>query len=104
MEKRSEKLLKKTSFGVCRFDKTSPNELSADTSVINFTISFSEALKLNLAIDECVHKLNRYNRATARGKSAALALVIHFKKKRIRVNEGKVSKVEAISARANPIE
>jgi hypothetical protein len=97
MAKRSAKVLKKNSFGACEFDKTSPAELSTDTSTVNFTISFEEALKLNLAIDECIRKLNTYNRATTRGKSAALALVIHFKKRRIRVMEGKLSQVVAVS-------
>lgn len=75
--------------------------LASDTSTVNFTISFEEALKLNLAIGECVRKLNTYNHATTCGKSAALALVIHFRKRRIRVMEGKLSQATAVSDEGN---
>lgn len=75
-------------FGACSFRKSSP---PAPVTAINFTIAFEEALKLSLAIDECVRKLNRYDRAKSRGKAAALALIIHLDKKRIRVQEGKLN-------------
>lgn len=50
----------KESFGICDFERTSPplTALSSDTKVLNIQISFEEALKLSLAIDECVRKLN----------------------------------------------
>ena len=82
---------KKSSFGDCRFSKTSPISLRERTSAINFPISFEEALKFSLAVDECVRKLNSYNRGNARGKEAALALIIHLDSKRIRVSEGKIN-------------
>ena len=80
---------KKDSFGTCRFSKTSPVSIKEDTTTINFTISFEEALKFNLAVDECVRKLNSYDRSKTRGKQAALALIVHLKERRIRVSEGK---------------
>jgi hypothetical protein len=83
--------LKTSSFGACTFEKTSPAKLEASTPAINIVVTFEEALKLNLAIDECVRKLGRYNRATSSGRAAALLLVIHLDKCRIRVQEGKVS-------------
>jgi hypothetical protein len=79
----------KSSFGACSFAKTSPTALAADTRAINLVVTFEEALKLNLAIDECVRTLGRYNRAKSRGKNAALMMVIHLDKKRIRILEGK---------------
>jgi Iap family predicted aminopeptidase len=90
MPARSQKIQKKGSFGTCQFSKSSPVPITADKTTINFTISFEEALKLSLAVDECVRKLNSYNRATNRGKNAALAVVIHLDKRRIRISEGKV--------------
>jgi len=81
---------KKKSFGGCTFRKSSPT-ISVETSTVNFTISFEEALKLNIAVQECVRQLNSYNRATSLGKSAALALIVHVDKKRIRVQEGKLN-------------
>ena len=82
--------IKKSSFGACTFAKSSPAELAPGTPALNVVISFEEALKLNLAIDECVRKLNSYNRATTEGKSAGMQLVIHLDKQRIRVLEGAV--------------
>jgi hypothetical protein len=82
---------KKSSFGDCKFSKTSPASLNEHTTAVNFTISFEEALKFSLAVDECVRKLNSYNRGNARGKQAALALIVHLDTKRIRVSEGKVN-------------
>jgi hypothetical protein len=80
--------LKTSSFGACTFDAMSPPRLTADTKAMNLVIPFDEALKLNLAIDECIRKLNRYNRATTEGKGAALMMIVHFDKGRIRVQEG----------------
>jgi len=85
---------KKSSFGDCKYSKTSPASLKEHTTAINFTISFEEALKFSLAVDECVRKLNSYNRGNARGKEAALALIVHLDSKRIRVSEGKVNSAE----------
>ena len=89
-----EPTLRKSSFGAATFAKSSP---PVETKVINFTVSFEEALKLSLAVDECVRHLNGYNRSKARGKSAALALIIHLDKKRIRVQEGKLNDAQPVS-------
>jgi hypothetical protein len=82
--------LKTDSYGACSYAKVSPSQLSADTPALNFVVSFEEALKLNLAIDECVRKLGRYNRAKIEGKRAGLMMVVHLDKRRIRILEGKV--------------
>jgi hypothetical protein len=83
---------KKSSFGACTYARTSPKQdtLSPSTKVLNLFISFEEALKLSLALDECVRKLNSYNRSTTAGKRTALNLTIHFHADRIAVNEGKI--------------
>lgn len=82
--------MKTSSFGASSFDSISPRTLEPETKAVNLGLSFEEALKLNLAIDECVRKLNRYDRATSRGKNAALRLIVHFDKGRIRVQEGTI--------------
>jgi len=84
----SEKILKSESFGGCSFARMSPAERTADTHVVNLVLGFEDALKLGLAIDECVRQLNRYNRARVEGRNSALKLIIHFDKQRIRVQEG----------------
>jgi hypothetical protein len=80
---------KKLSFGTSRYAKTSPAraELAPTTSTMNPYLTFEEALKLNLSIDECIRKLNTYNRSTVAGKSRGLNLAIHLDQERITVNE-----------------
>lgn len=77
------------SFGSCEFVKISPpkERFSPDVKKLNVTIPFEEALKLNLGIDECVRKLNKYKRSTKKGKKAAVNLVVHLDVSRLSVNE-----------------
>lgn len=81
-------------FGTCDYSFTSPErgELSPETSVLNVVLSFEDALKLNLAIDECVRKVNRYKKSTKEGKRAALNLAIFLNQGRVSVNETKLKK------------
>ena len=82
--------VKKTfSFGGCSFCNTSPKRLALnpDTKILNVMMTFEEALKLNLAIDECVRRLNSYKRSTKSGRSAGLNLAIHLEAGRVTVNE-----------------
>lgn len=75
-------------FGTCSFAKMSPSRLTSETKGVNVFLTFDEALKLNLAIDECVRRLNSYNRATTGSKSVALVLTMFLGKNRITVNQG----------------
>jgi len=79
---------KKFVFGTCEFKRTSPNRnsMSGTTKILNIMIPFEEALKLNLAIDECVRKLNKYKRSTSAGKSMGMNLSIHLNQERVTVN------------------
>ncbi len=81
--------LKGFSFGGCRFTRTSPGlaKLSPETKKLNIEFGFEEALKLHLAVGECVSKLNQYNRATTLGKRAALNLLVHLDSNRVTVNK-----------------
>jgi hypothetical protein len=83
--------IKSFSFGGCDFNRTSPQlgALSPNTQVLNIEINFEEALKLHLAIGECVRKLNSYKRSTKAGKRTALNLAIHLSKRRVTINEGR---------------
>jgi hypothetical protein len=89
MKKETGPVLKQFSFGGCDIGHTSPalTELSPATSVLNVRIGFEEALKLHLAIGECVRKLNSYKRSTTTGKRTALNIAIHLSKNRVTVNE-----------------
>jgi len=92
MAKGKQATTKKFTFGTCGFQRTSPplEALSPGTRVLNVLLSFEDALKLNVAIDECVRQLNAYNRSTTAGKRAALNLTVYLDKERITINEGKL--------------
>jgi hypothetical protein len=85
---------KKFSFGGCDFVETSPDlsTLSPDTPMLNLHITFDDALKLNVAVQECVRKLNSYKRSTVAGKQAGLNIAVHLKKGRITVNEARIQR------------
>ena len=89
MAKQTSLAPKTFTFGGCYFSQTSPplEKLSPNTPVLNIGIKFEEALKLHLAIGECIRKLNSYKRNTTAGKSTALNLVVHLSKNRVTVNE-----------------
>ncbi len=83
---------KKFSFGTSRFSRTSPSleKLDSQTVILNIYLTFEDALKLNLSVDECIRKLNAYNRSTKAGKSKGMNLAIHLAQGRITVNETNV--------------
>ncbi len=85
------------SFGGCDFTRTLPplGALSPDTKFLNIEIPFEEALKLHLAIWECISRLNSYKRNTRTGRRTALNLAIHLSKNRITINETKLLATQA---------
>ncbi|MGI9104381.1 MAG: hypothetical protein ACR2IF_18210 [Terriglobales bacterium] len=89
MESPNGPAIKTFSFGGCDFGRTSPqlSSLSPATKVLNIEVNFEEALKLELAVQECIRRLNSYKRSTKIGKRTALNLAIHLSKNRITVNE-----------------
>ena len=84
--------LKSFSYGACLISDYSPakESLSANTKVLNLKVGFEEALKLNLALDECIRKLNRYKMSSTAGKRAAVNIVVHFHADRIAIAETKI--------------
>jgi len=81
-------------FGSCSFSHTSRGKesLSKDASSLDVFLSFEAALKLNLALNEGLLKLNRYNKASKEGKRCALKITMHFGNSRILVNEATLQK------------
>lgn len=73
--------------GSCRFEGTSPRvgSIQPDTRVIAISLTFEEALKLNLAVDECVRKLNALNKNAKGAKDVGLGLIVYLDKGRINV-------------------
>ncbi len=84
--------IKTFSFGGCDIAKFSPKvvAMTSQTKAINIVIGFDEALKLNLALDECVRKINKYKRTTKTGKRAAVNLVVYLQANRLAVVEDKL--------------
>lgn len=84
----------KVTFGGCDFNATSPprKKFSPTTPTLNVVVSFEDALKLNLAIQACLGRLNGYKRSTTAGRRSALNLAIYFGAERLTVTEGKLSK------------
>jgi len=79
------------SFGGCAIARISP-AIPPDPKILNVIVSFPEALKLRLALEECLRKLNKYNLSTKAGKRAALNIAIHVHADRIAILEDKLSK------------
>jgi len=84
--------IKTFSFGACEVAGYSPKRENwkLNTKVINIKVGFEEALKLNLALDECIRKLNKYKRSTKAGKRSAVNLILHLDLDRLAVAEGKL--------------
>jgi len=89
-----ERSVKMFSFGGCHYERTSPplSHLSPGTKVLNIELSLDEALKLNLAMDECTRKINRYKESAEAGKRALVNIAIHLPVERISVNESRLPK------------
>ncbi len=94
MAKEISSATKKFSFGGCDFSRTSPGiaTFNPNTQMLNIEITFEDALKLHLAVGECIRRLNSYKRSTTEGKRTALNLAIHLSKGRVTVNETKLPK------------
>jgi hypothetical protein len=84
--------VKTFSFGGCKLSGVSPDVLTVSpaTPMLNLYMTFEEALKLNLAVQECVRTLNTYNRSTTAGKNTGLNVAVHLQAGRITINEAKL--------------
>lgn len=80
----------KSSFGTVNVNHISPNLSEDAPNAVNITISFEEALKLQIGLVQILGKLNTYNRATTAGRRSAVNLCLYPKKQSITINEGKV--------------
>jgi len=81
---------KKASFGSVRVSHFSPPLGDGLPKALNITISFEEALKLQLGLVQILGQLNSYNRATIAGRRSAVNLCVYPEKGRITINEGQI--------------
>lgn len=78
-------MAKKTdSCGSCGYDSHNPADLSA--KMVNMKITFAGALKLKAAVDKCVLRFNRLNRASGEALKSRMRLLVDFKKKPVRIH------------------
>jgi hypothetical protein len=74
---------KTTTTGSCSFQSVRP--IRDDLRTLNIQLSFEDALKLNMAIDEGVRRLNGLNRAGKEGRNSGLTIIVHTDIKRFTV-------------------
>jgi len=81
----------KQTFGGCSFNRLSPEKasLSRTTKALNIVIGLDEALRLQLALQDGLLKLNRYKMSTVKGKRAAINFCVHLDVGRIQLLEGR---------------
>jgi hypothetical protein len=73
--------------GASRFTRVSPDVALQGVKSLNIEVPFDEALKLSLALDACLHALNRYNRSTTKGRAMGLLLSVKMDNSSIAVIE-----------------
>ena len=62
--------------GFSRYANLSPDVASQGVKSVNINLTFEEALKLSLALDSCLHSINRYHRGTKKGKAMGACLSV----------------------------
>jgi Glu-tRNA(Gln) amidotransferase subunit E-like FAD-binding protein len=89
----------KKSFGTCQYLRTLPDRtsLSPSTQILNVQLTLAEAMKLQLALDECTRKIFRYKQSTKIAKEAVVTLGVHLQLSRVSVMEGKCPSAQCAS-------
>jgi len=86
---------RKQSFGGGRYEYHRPKTIAPGSKVIDFYLTFEEALELSLAIQACLFKLNTYKRVGAGLKQAVcLSAKMEPRACRIDVLESKLRETE----------
>ena len=80
----------KQSYGGCTVNHFSPAVADTWPKAINIVMSFEEALKLQLALQDRLLTINRLNRSTKEGKAAAVNLCVYPRANRVTVNADKL--------------
>ncbi|HXE54224.1 MAG TPA: hypothetical protein VN541_14470 [Tepidisphaeraceae bacterium] len=76
--------------GGCNIEAVNPDhrKMSPTNPILNVGLTFEEALKLRVAIDEALLRLNSYNRATKAGRERLLWIGVHLRDSTVTVSEG----------------
>ena len=81
--------------GGCRFVRLSPDVASQGVKSLNIDVPFEEALKLRLALDSCLHAINRFHRGTSKGRSMGVLLSLKTENSSIVVIESAMRSSDA---------
>ncbi|MBE3037344.1 MAG: hypothetical protein IMZ62_00805 [Chloroflexi bacterium] len=76
----------KQSYGSCSVDHFSPPPQAGWPPAVKIVLGFEDAMKLQLALQARLLDMNRLNRSTREGKTAAVNLCVHVGIRRITVN------------------
>jgi len=68
----------------------SPEKITEKTKAINVVLSYEEALKLHMALQNGLLELVKLNRATKAGKAAGINLCVFLESSRLAVNPVKI--------------
>jgi hypothetical protein len=85
----------KSTFGTIKVNNISPALPDTVPVGMNIHISFEEALKLNLGLQQLLLKLNSYNRNTKEGKNACVNLCLFRDVHSLTINEGQLGNRKA---------
>lgn len=80
----------KQSYGGCTVNHFSPVVAGTWPKAINIVMSFEEALKLQIALQDRLLAINGLNRSTKDGKAAAVNLCVYPEIRRITINADKL--------------
>ncbi len=90
----AEDSLKGKGCGGAFYLSVSPDLGTGGTKMLKIKLRFEEALKLHLAVDECIHRLNNLKRSTRQAKRTGMEVVVKFgpdrKSRRIFVTTGPI--------------
>jgi hypothetical protein len=76
----------KESYGTIRVNHFSPALTDKVPKSINIVLSFEEAMKLHLGLQDILLDLNSLNRATVAGRRTGVNLCVHREQNRITIN------------------
>jgi hypothetical protein len=78
--------------GGCYYERPVPprKDITADTKIVNLQLDLEQALRLELALSECIRKINRHKDNSIVGKKAVVNLAVHLWDERIAVSEDRL--------------
>lgn len=81
--------------GGCRYVRTSPDMKAKGVKSVNIDLSFFEAMRLLVALQSAVQKLNRYDRRDKSGRQIGLCLSLKVDRSAISIIETRIRDAEA---------